>query len=101
MEKRFKEGFLLKRCDCDGFLGNAKEYSLMVFERLRRIFDRKSACSGDFESAKRHLSRYLNDLKLHFDLTDDGIQKISMETYNSNKPQNPIVKCLTMLKYWN
>ena len=55
----------------------------------------------NIDSVKRHLNKYLGDLKLHFNLSDADIQKVLIETYYANKPQNPFVKCLSMLKYWN
>ncbi len=61
----------------------------------------KKPDSASLENAKKHLKRYLEDLKLHFDLSDDEILMLLSDTYCSNKPQNPFVKCFNMIKYWN
>ena len=55
----------------------------------------------NIDSVKRHLNKYLDDLKLHFNLSTDDIQKVLIETYYANRPENPFVKYLSMLKYWN
>lgn len=78
MKKRFYESFLLKTC-----------------------FKIKKECNSNIEAAKKYLNKYLNDLKLHLDLSDIDMQKVLMETYCANKPQNPFIKYLSMLKYWN
>ncbi len=101
MEKRFKEGFLLKRCSCNHFWENARANLYAFFDNFKKNFAKQDKACKDIDSAKKYLSKYLSDLKLHFDLTDANVQKILIETYNSNKPQHPVVKCLTMLKYWS
>ncbi len=100
MKKRFYEGFLskdcfencLKNCLTARFLGQGGKKFTNPF---------KKKFSENMESAKNHLNKYLNDLKLHFDLTEEDIQQILITIYRVNKPQNPFVKCLSMLKYWN
>lgn len=100
MKKRFYEGFLSKGC-FENCLKNCLQGDSFV--RLTEKFTSpfKKKFSENMISAKGHLNKYLNDLKLHFDLTEDDIQQILITTYRLNKPQNPFVKCLSMLKYWN
>lgn len=116
MKRRFYESFLfkgcfencLKNCLTNCFGGRFKD----VFGDTSNNVSKKSFKGTDdsllrnntnenFESAHKHLNKYLNDLKLHFDLTESDIQQILINTYRSNKPQNPFVKCLSMLKYWS
>lgn len=61
----------------------------------------KKPKNSDIEPVKKHLEKYLKELKLHFNLSDDDILKILSQTYYSNKPKNPVLKYLNMLKYWN
>ncbi len=101
MKKRFYEGFLLKGC-FENCLKNCFKGSFT--ERFTGSFSIppfKEKLNENMESAKNHLNKYLNDLKLHFDLTENDIQKILITIYRKNKPQNPFVKCLSMLKYWS
>ncbi len=100
MKRRFYDGFLLKGC-FENCLKNCLQGA--SFERLTEKYTSpfKKKFSENMISAKNHLNKYLNDLKLHFDLSESDIQQILLTTYRLNKPQNPFVKCLSMLKYWN
>lgn len=61
----------------------------------------KKPKSSNLEPVKKHLEKYLKELRLHFDLSDDDIMRLLLETYYSNKPKNPVLKYLNMLKYWS
>lgn len=87
MKKRFSEGFLLKSCFGGCFSAFSKEKTAE--------YDAKTG------AALKHLNKYLNELKLHFDLTDDDILKLLSRAYGAKKPENSFLKYLTMLKYWN
>lgn len=104
MKRRFYESFLfkgcfencLKSCLTNCFGGRFKDkFKGVSNEPIKKI------TNENIESAKNHLNKYLNDLKLHFDLTEADIQQILITTYRSNKPQNPFIQCLSMLKYWS
>lgn len=100
MKRRFYDGFLssenfqncLKNCLQGSSLRRFKEKFTSPF---------KKEFSENMLSAKSHLNKYLNDLKLHFDLNETEIGEILISTYRTNKPQNPFIQCLSMLKYWN
>ena len=83
MKRRFSEGFLLKSCF--------------------RAFSNEQTAKNNakIEAAGKHLNKYLNELKLHFDLSDADIVKLLAQTYYSKKPENSFLKYLSMLKYWN
>ncbi len=108
MKRRFYESFLfkgcfencLKNCLTNCFGGRFKDTFKVV---PKDVSDEsfKKVTNENIESAKNHLNKYLNDLKLHFDLTEADIQQILINTYRSNKPQNPFIQCLSMLKYWS
>ena len=83
MKRRFSEGFLLKSC----FNAFSKE---KIAENNAKI-----------EAAKKHLNKYLNELKLHFDLSDTDIIRLLAQTQTAKKPENSFLKYLSMLKYWN
>jgi len=87
MKKRFRDGFLLKSC----------LPSLIDALRARNSGWRNTK----IQTVKKHLNKYLDELKLHFDLSNEDIQKLLMITYDENKPSNPFLKCLSMIKYWN
>lgn len=100
MKRRFYEGFLsadkLQSCLRNCLLSSSvREFK----EKFTSPF--KKELSENMKSARNHLNKYLNDLKLHFDLNDKQISEILISSYRLNKPQNPFVKCLSMLKYWN
>ncbi len=100
MKRRFYDGFLssenfqncLKNCLQGSSLRRFKEKFTSPF---------KKEFSENMLSAKGHLNKYLNDLKLHFDLNETEIGEILLTAYRTNKPQNPFIQCLSMLKYWN
>lgn len=83
MKRRFSEGFLLKSCF--------------------RAFSKERAAENDakIEAALKHLNKYLNELKLHFDLTDTDIVRLLFRIYSAKKPENTFLKYLSMLKYWS
>ncbi len=91
MKKRFSEGFLLKNCFV-GCFGN--RFSAFSKERTAEN-------NAKIEAALKHLNKYLNELKLHFDLTEDDVVKLLARTYGLKKPENTFLKYLNMLKYWN
>lgn len=72
-----------------GFVQNFKEKFL------------KKPENSNLEPVKKHLGKYLKDLKLHFNLSDDDILRLLGEAYSSYKPLNPVIKYFNMLKYWN
>jgi len=101
MKRRFYEGFLFKGCFENCLKSCLTNCFGGRFKGLAGISGSLKKENEGMESAKNHLKKYLNDLKLHFDLTEADIQQILINIYRSNKPENPFVKCLSMLKYWN
>ena len=89
-------GFV-KKCFCENFLLKARD----VFAPGGVFNNTRSARNLNLEAARKYLEKYLCELKLHFSLNDNDIQKLLMTTYRSNKPQSPFVKYLSMIKYWN
>lgn len=83
-------GFV-KKCFCENFL----------FKARGAFNNAKNVRNLNIEDAKKYLEKYLCELKLHFGLNDNDIQKLLITTYRSNKPQSPFVKYLSMIKYWN
>lgn len=61
----------------------------------------KRAKNEKFEISKKHLESYLNELKLHFDLTDNEVYRLLCHQLDVKKPKNPFLKYIDMLKLWN
>lgn len=78
-------GFV-KKCLCNSSLFNA----LLKKER-----------SSNIEDAKKYLKKYLKDLALHFSLSDEDVEYLISQVHCSYKQQNPLIKYLSMIRYWN
>lgn len=83
MKRRFSEGFLLKSC-----------FGVFSKEKIAEN-------NAKIDAAKKHLNKYLNELKLHFDLSDIDIIKLLVQMQTAKKPENPFLKYLSVLRYWN
>lgn len=77
------------------------EMALICTVEIMKNFFNKNSVSENFDTAEKYLIKYTQDLKLHFDLSDDELKKLVMRTYCAVRPGNPVIECLSMIKLWS